>query len=47
MPLKITLNGKDQWLKPQSEWTTLPKISKDSKVEVDDDFYVKTIKSNN
>lgn len=47
MPLKITLNGKDQWLKPQSEWITLPKISKDSKVKVDDDFYVKSIKTNN
>jgi len=47
MPLKITLNGKEQWLKPQAEWATLPKINKDSKVQVDEDFYVKTIKSNN
>jgi aminopeptidase N len=44
MPLKITLNGKDQWIKPQSEWTSLLKISKDSKVEVDDDFYVNATK---
>ena len=44
MPLKITLNGKEQWLKPQAEWTILPKKSKDSKVEVDQDFYVKSTK---
>jgi aminopeptidase N len=47
MPLKITLNGKELWLKPQVEWANLPKISKDSKVEVDENFYIKSIKTNN
>lgn len=47
MPLKTTLNGKEQWLKPQVEWATLQKINKDSKVEVDENFYVKSIKTNN
>ena len=40
IPVKVTLNGKEQWLKPQAEWTNLPKISKDLKVETDKDFYV-------
>ncbi len=46
IPVKVTLNGKEQWLKPQAEWTNLPQISKDLKVEVDKDFYVEVVKSN-
>ncbi len=46
IPVKVTLNGKEQWLKPKAEWTNLPQIAKDLKVEVDRDFYVNTIKSN-
>ena len=45
IPLKVTLNGKEQWLKPQVEWTNLPQTTKDLKVEVDKDFYVNTLKS--
>ena len=45
MPIKVSLNGKEQWLKPQLEWTSLSKINKDSKVEVAEDFYIKTIKT--
>ncbi|WP_338407746.1 M1 family metallopeptidase [uncultured Flavobacterium sp.] len=40
IPVKVTLNGKKQWLKPQSEWTNLPQTAKDLKLEVDKDFYV-------
>jgi len=46
IPVKVTLNGKEQWLKPQVEWTVLPQIAKDLKVEVDKDFYVNVVESN-
>jgi hypothetical protein len=39
------MNGKEQWLKPIAEWTNLPQISKDLKVEVDKNFYVNVLKS--
>ena len=45
MPVKVTLNGKEQWLKPQAEWTNLPQTAKDLKAEVDKDFYVSVVKS--
>jgi aminopeptidase N len=45
IPVKVSLNGKEQWLKPQLEWTNLPQISKDLKVEVDKDFYVNVLES--
>jgi hypothetical protein len=41
----VTLNGKEQWLKPQKEWTNLPQNARDLKVEVDKDFYVELLKS--
>lgn len=40
MPIKVTLNGKEQWLKPIVEWTILPQTEKVSNLEVDKDFYV-------
>ncbi|NDP28742.1 MAG: M1 family metallopeptidase [Flavobacterium sp.] len=40
IPIKVTLNGKEQWLKPQAEWSNLPQTAKELKVEVDKDFYV-------
>ena len=40
IPVKVTLNGKELWLKPKTEWNNLPQITKDLKVEVDQDFYV-------
>jgi aminopeptidase N len=46
IPVKVTLNGKEQWMKPQAEWTNLPQTAKDLKVEVDKDFYVNTLQSN-
>ena len=45
IPVKVTLNGKEQWLKPIIEWTNLPQTAKVLKVEVDKDFYVNTQKS--
>ena len=45
IPVKVTLNGKEQWLKPQAEWTNLALNVKDLKVEVDKDFYVDVVKS--
>ena len=45
MPIKVTLNGKEQWLKPQAEWTDLPLTVKNLKVEVDKDFYVEVVES--
>ncbi|WP_310381178.1 M1 family metallopeptidase [Flavobacterium sp.] len=46
IPVKVTLNGKEQWLKPQAEWTNLPQSAKDLKVEVDNNFYVNVINNN-
>lgn len=45
IPAKVTLNGIEQWLKPQAEWTNLPQTAKDLKVEVDKDFYVNVVES--
>ncbi|WP_291104207.1 MULTISPECIES: M1 family metallopeptidase [unclassified Flavobacterium] len=45
MPVKVTLNGKEQWLKPQAEWANLPQTAKVLKLEVDKDFYVNVVKS--
>lgn len=45
IPVKVTLNGKEQWLNPQVEWTILPQTVKELKVEVDKDFYVNVLKS--
>ncbi|POY38794.1 peptidase M1 [Flavobacterium alvei] len=44
MPVKVTINGKTKWLKPQAEWTNLPQTSKNLKLEVDKDFYVNVLK---
>lgn len=43
MPVKVILNGKVKWLKPQVEWRTLPLKIKDLKLKVDKDFYVNQI----
>jgi aminopeptidase N len=45
MPLKVSLNGKEQWLKPQTDWISMSKTSKDATIEVDKDFYVEVGKS--
>lgn len=44
MPIQVTLNDKEQWLFPNSEWKTLNKEKTISIFEVDADFYVYTKK---
>ncbi len=46
IPIKVRINGKEQWLKPQAEWTNVPQTVKALKIEVDKDFYVNLVKSN-
>jgi aminopeptidase N len=40
IPVKVTINGREQWIKPQAAWTNLPQTAKVLKIEVDQDFYV-------
>ena len=47
LPIKITLNGKEKWLRPKGEWAKLPQTGKNTKLEVNPDFYVRTLKSFN
>ena len=47
IPVKVTLNRKEIWLQPQTEWTNLPQKTKHLKVEVDQDFYVNTLENKN
>ncbi|WP_281298993.1 M1 family metallopeptidase [Flavobacterium limnophilum] len=44
MPIKVTINGKEQWLTPQTEWIIMLKTPKDLKLEVDENFYVEVVK---
>lgn len=44
MPIQITIDGKQRWIKPTKKYKTLKLPSKDSKIEVDKDFYVKVKK---
>jgi aminopeptidase N len=41
MPIQIEIDGESQWIKPSSENKTLKLKSKNSKIVVDRDFYVK------
>jgi aminopeptidase N len=45
MLLKVNVNGKEQWLKPQAEWVIMLKTPKDLKLEVDKDFYVNVVEN--
>ncbi len=40
MPLKVTLNGTETWLKPSTEWVNLPYKKEDPKLVIDANFYV-------
>lgn len=42
MPVKVTLNGVETWLKPTTEWQSEKTTTEDRKVEVSKDFYVTT-----
>ncbi len=46
MPVKVLLNGKEHWLKPQTDWVIMLKTPKETVLEVDKDFYVKVTKVN-
>ncbi|MES2851979.1 MAG: M1 family metallopeptidase [Bacteroidota bacterium] len=40
MPVKVTLNGKEELLQPETEWKSVPVNSENSKLEIDKNFYV-------
>ncbi len=40
MPVKVTLNGKEELLQPEKEWKTIPVTSDNLKLVVDPNFYV-------
>jgi aminopeptidase N len=44
IPLKVTLNGKEKWLKPKTEWSVYSIKSKDLNLVVNPDFYVNVLK---
>lgn len=43
IPVKVSLNGKEKWLQPKTEWTETKLKSKDLKLEVNPDFYVNVL----
>ena len=45
IPVKVTLNGKEKWLKPTTEWITNRLKSKELDFVVNSDFYVGVLKS--
>ncbi|MFM9825936.1 M1 family metallopeptidase [Flavobacterium sp.] len=45
IPVKVTLNGKEKWLQPKTEWTVMPFKSKGLLLEVNPDFYVNVLKT--
>ncbi|MBU2938920.1 M1 family metallopeptidase [Lacinutrix sp. C3R15] len=42
MPIQVTIDNKEQWIFPNSEWKTL--AIKNNTILIDEDFYVKSIK---
>ncbi|WP_439883262.1 M1 family metallopeptidase [Pontibacter sp. MBLB2868] len=40
MPVRVYLNGKEQWLEPTTKWQELKNIKPYTKLQVDDNFYV-------
>jgi hypothetical protein len=40
MHLKVTLNGKEELLQPETTWKNIPVNAKNSKLEIDKNFYV-------
>ena len=40
MPVKVTLNGKEELLKPETEWKRIPVKTENQKLEIDNNFYV-------
>lgn len=40
MPVKVTINGKDMWLKPKTDWEQQSITVENPKLEIDKNFYV-------
>ncbi|WP_439127497.1 M1 family metallopeptidase [Polaribacter sp.] len=40
-PVKVKIDGKEQWIKPRLKWNRVQLDSKNSKVEFDENFYIK------
>jgi aminopeptidase N len=40
MPIKVQINGQDQWLKANTEWQRKSTEQKESKLSIDKNFYV-------
>ncbi|HEY4617495.1 MAG TPA: M1 family metallopeptidase [Flavobacterium sp.] len=40
MPVKVTINGKERWLKPQTTWEQEAITAENPKLEIDKNFYV-------
>ena len=40
MPVKVTLNGKEELLQPEIKWKSFSANTKNSKLEIDKNFYV-------
>ncbi|MES2239132.1 MAG: M1 family metallopeptidase [Bacteroidota bacterium] len=40
MPLKISINGVEKWINPQTDWKSEPNIEENSKLLIDSNFYV-------
>ncbi len=43
IPLKITIDNKETWIYPQTNWKTLKNIEDNSKLQLDANFYVSAI----
>ncbi|TRX42892.1 M1 family metallopeptidase [Flavobacterium restrictum] len=40
MPVKVTLNGKEEWLNPTTEWSPMGSNTEKGKLEINSNFYV-------
>ncbi len=40
MPVKVTVNGTEKWLKPETKWDTISAETENAKLEIDKNFYV-------
>jgi len=43
MPIKVTINGKEEWLEATSQWGVLKNIPEDAVIKFDPNFYVGTM----
>ncbi|MCC9166237.1 M1 family metallopeptidase [Pontibacter harenae] len=42
MPVKVTIDGKEEWLEPTNSWQQLKGLKKNAKVKVDPNFYIES-----